>query len=224
MRTLTLALFALLPLSTAYAADQQRPNFVLILCDDLGYGDLGCFASPIIKTPHLDKLAADGVKLTHCYSSSPVCSPSRAGFLTGRNPNRLGIRDWIPLNSGIFLSKDEITVARLLKGNGYRTGHVGKWHLNSKFNGTEPTPGDHGFDHWFSTQNNAAPSHQDPVNFVSDGAPVGPRRGNSSTLIADEAIRWMRSREKKPFALFVWFHAPHEPVDTPPEYTGLYPG
>src|SRR4051794_36926856 len=98
---------SLLLAAPASAEQPKRPNFVLILCDDLGYGDLGCFASPVIKTPHLDKLAADGVKLTHCYSSSPVCSPSRAGFLTGRNPNRLGIRDWIPLNSGIFLGEDE---------------------------------------------------------------------------------------------------------------------
>src|SRR6516225_4701794 len=109
-----------LVLSGGSAVAAEKPNIVFLLCDDLGYGDLSCFAHPKMRTPHLDKLAAEGVKLTHCYSSSPVCSPSRAGFLTGRNPNRLGIRDWIPLNSGIFLSKDEITVARLLKDNGYR--------------------------------------------------------------------------------------------------------
>ena len=190
---LALSLAALLP-AAVVAEQPKRPNFVLILCDDLGYGDLGCFASPVIKTPHLDKLAADGVRLTHCYSSSPVCSPSRAGFLTGRNPNRLGIRDWIPLNSGVFLPRDEITVARMLKGAGYRTGHVGKWHLNSKFNGMEPTPGDHGFDHWFSTQNNAAPSHENPTNFVRNRKAVGPLQGNSSTLIVDEALRFLDAR------------------------------
>jgi arylsulfatase A len=218
---LALPLTVLLP-TAAVAEQPKRPNFVLILCDDLGYGDLGCFASPILKTPHLDKLAADGVKLTHCYSSSPVCSPSRAGFLTGRNPNRLGIRDWIPLNSGVFLSKEEITVARLLKNSGYRTAHVGKWHLNSKFNGMEPTPGDHGFDHWFSTQNNAAPSHQDPTNFVRNGKAVGPLKGNSSTLIVDEAIGFLKDNKDQPFLLCVWFHAPHEPVATPEEWKKLY--
>src|SRR5215470_16260572 len=94
-------------------AAPAQPNIVYILCDDLGYGDLGCFASPVIKTPHLDRLAAEGMKLTHCYAAAPVCSPSRAGILTGRNPNRCGIRDWIPANSGIYLKRDEVTVARL---------------------------------------------------------------------------------------------------------------
>src|SRR5689334_12853435 len=81
------------------AVAAEKPNLVILLCDDLGYGDLSCFAHPEIRTPHLDKLATEGIKLTHCYSASPVCSPSRAGLLTGRVPNRLGIRDWIPANS-----------------------------------------------------------------------------------------------------------------------------
>src|SRR5262249_53516155 len=95
-------------------AKVARPNIVFILCDDLGYGDLGCFGHKVIKTPHLDKLAAGGLKLTSFYSPSPVCSPSRAGFLTGRNPNRAGIRDWIPPRSGVFLKKTEPSVAKLL--------------------------------------------------------------------------------------------------------------
>jgi arylsulfatase A len=200
----------------------RRPNIVFVLCDDLGYGDLACFANPIIKTPCLDQLAKDGMKLTQCYAAAPVCSPSRAGIMTGRNPNRCGIRDWIPPNTGIYLKRDEISVARLLKSAGYRTGHVGKWHLNSKMDGSEPTPGDHGFDHWFSTQNNAYPSHENPTNFVRNGKPVGPLTGNSSTLIMDEAIRFLRTAKEGPFMLFIWFHAPHEPVATPAEYTNMY--
>jgi arylsulfatase A len=199
-----------------------KPNVIYILCDDLGYGDLGCFASPVIKTPNLDKLAADNMKLTHCYAAAPVCSPSRAGIMTGRNPNRLGIRDWIPADSGIFLKKDEISVATLLKLAGYKTAHVGKWHLNSKMDGAEPTPGDHGFDHWFSTQNNAAPSHENPINFVRNGKKVGPLQGNSTTLIMDEALDFLKRAKGEPFMLFIWFHAPHEPVATPEELTKLY--
>src|SRR5262245_51980522 len=91
------------------AVAAEKPNILILLCDDLGYGDLSCFAHPKMLTPHLDKLAAEGVKLTHCYSSSPVCSPSRAGLMTGRVPNRLGIRDWIPADSGIFLQPGEVT-------------------------------------------------------------------------------------------------------------------
>lgn len=206
------------------AAPAGRPNILFILCDDLGYGDLASFGSPVIKTPHLDRLGREGMRLTSCYSASPVCSPSRAGIMTGRNPNRLGIRDWIPPNTGIYLRKEETTVAEALKAAGYRTAHVGKWHLNSKMDGSEPTPGDHGFDHWFATQNNAVPSHQDPVNFIRNGNGVGPLKGNSSTIIADEAIRFIRSENKQPFAAFVWFHAPHEPVATPEEFTRPYAG
>lgn len=216
-------LIALALVSPAVAADQpKKPSIVFILCDDLGYGDLGCFGHKIIKTPHLDKLAAGGLRMTSFYSPSPVCSPSRAGYLTGRNPNRAGIRDWIPLNSGIYLKKTDPSVAKLLKAGGYRTAHVGKWHLNSKMDGTEPTPGDHGFDHWFSTQNNAAPTHQNPVNFIRNGKKVGKLTGNSSTLIVDEAIRWLGSIKDEPFVLFVWFHAPHEPVATPEAWTKKY--
>lgn len=211
-------------LTGASTAQPKKPNVLFILCDDLGYGDLGCFGSRTIKTQNLDRLADGGMKLTQFYAPSPVCSPSRAGFLTGRSPNRLGIRDWIPTNSGIYLHKEEVTAAELLKTAGYRTGHLGKWHLNSKFNGMEPTPGDHGFDYWFSTQNNAAPSHQNPDNFVRNGRRVGPLEGNSTTLIADEAIRFIRETRDQPFAAFVWFHAPHEPVATPEEYTRRYPG
>jgi arylsulfatase A len=202
-------------------ATAAKPNIVILLADDLGYGDLGCFGSTI-RTPNLDRLAAEGMKLTDYCVPSPVCSPSRAGMLTGRNPNRYGIRDWIPENSRIFLPKSETTIAALLKSAGYRTAHVGKWHLNSKMDGSEPTPETHGFDHWFSTQNNAAPSHKDPKNFIRNGKPVGPLEGYSSTLIVNEALDWLKGAKDGPFALFVWFHAPHEPVAAPEEYTRLY--
>ncbi len=189
-----------------------KPNVVVILCDDLGYGDLACFGHKQIKTPNLDKLAADGLRLTSCYASAPVCSPSRAGLLTGQHPYRHGIRDWIPLNSGIQLPKDAPSIAALLKGAGYATCHVGKWHLNSRMDGSERSPGDYGFDHWLATQNNAIPSHENPNNFVRNGKKAGPLKGNSSHLIADEAVAWLAGVKAKPFFLNVWLHAPHEPV------------
>ncbi len=209
------------------AAVPARLNVLFLLADDLGYGDLGCFGHPAIRTPHLDALAKEGLRLTHCYSGSPVCSPSRAAFLTGRNPNRLGIRDWIPPNSGIHLKRDETTLATLLNRAGYQTGHWGKWHLNSRMDGSEPTPGDHGFKEWTATQNNAAPSHQDPVNFVKGGPdgkpqPVGPLKGNSSTLTADAAIDFLKRHKDGPFFAQVWFHAPHEPVAVPEEEARKY--
>jgi arylsulfatase A len=200
-----------------------KPNFVVLLADDLGHGDLRPYGNKVVKTPNLDKLGEGGLVLDHCYASAPVCSPSRAGMLTGQHPYRNGIRDWIPLNSGVFVPKTAPSIARLLGEAGYKSCHVGKWHLNSKFNGVEPTPGDHGFQHWFSTQNNAAPNHENPVNFVRMGKMVGPLKGNSSHLIAKEAIEWLdKLKAGEPFVLFVWFHAPHEIVAVSPEWTKPY--
>lgn len=201
----------------------EQPNIVFFLADDLGYGDLGCYGNTIIKTPVLDALASEGVKFRDCYSPGSVCSPSRCGILTGRHPNRCGIYSHIPLNSSKYLSTDEVSIARLLQTAGYATGHIGKWHLSSRLDGTEPTPGDHGFDYWFSTQNNAVPDHHNPVNFVRNGEPVGQLRGYSNTVIIDESIQYIRSVRNRSFALFVWFHSPHEVIATPQEYIDMYP-
>jgi arylsulfatase A len=191
-----------------------------MLCDDLGYGDLGCFGHPRIKTPEIDRLARDGLKLTCLYAGAPVCSPSRGALFSGRNPNRLGIRDWIPLDSGIHLPRSTVTVAQRLKQAGYTTCLSGKWHLNSRFDGREPTPGDFGFDHWFATQNNT--KHQDPLNFVRNGKRVGPLKGHASALVVDEAIGFIEKAGNRPFAVFVTFHAPHEQIETPEAYTSQY--
>ena len=217
-------LLVLAALVAVAGAAEKTPSFVVILCDDLGYSDLGCYGHPHIQTPRLDRLAGEGLRLTDCYASAPVCSPSRVGMLTGRTPYRAGIYDWIPDKNVMHLRPHEVTVAKLLKSAGYATCHVGKWHCNGKFNSKEqPQPGDHGFDHWFSTQNNALPNHKDPRNFVRNGEPVGPLTGWSSQLIVDEGLRWL---EKQPadqsVCLFVWFHSPHEIVATPDEFIAPY--
>jgi arylsulfatase A len=210
--------------AAAFAATPQRPNFVFLLCDDLGYGDLACYGHEKIKTPNLDRLASEGLRFTDFYAPAPVCSPSRAGFMTGRTPSRAGIYDWIPNESPMHLRREETTVAKLLQKAGYQTCHSGKWHLNGKFNKPgQPQPGDHGFSHWFSTQNNALPDHHAPHNFVRNGDSVGPLEGYSSTIIADEAIDWLKRQDKtKPICLFVWFHSPHEIVATAPSFTAMY--
>lgn len=138
--------------------------------------------------------------------------------MTGRTPNRSGVFDWIPQNHIVHLKSNEITVATLLKQVGYQTVHIGKWHLNGKFNSAEqPQPDDHGFDYWLATQNNAAPSHENPTNFVRNGERVGPQEGFSCQLVADETIAWLNERrnDEKPFYLQAWFHEPHEPVASP---------
>lgn len=209
------------------AAQLTPPNYVVILCDDLGYGDLGCFGHPHIRTPHLDQLAAQGVRLTDCYSASPLCSPSRCGLLTGRTPSRCGIYTWIAADNPMQLLPEETTIAEVLRSElGYETCHVGKWHLNGHFNDPQHAqPGDHGFDYWFSTQNNAGPSHLNPHNFVRNGDEVGQLEGYSCQLVADEAIRWLTEVHDpaRPFFLFVCFHEPHEPIASPPELAATYP-
>lgn len=202
-----------------------RPNILVILCDDLGYGDLACYGHPHIRSPHLDRLARQGLRLTDCYASAPVCSSSRAGLLTGRTPNRSGIYDWIPEDHEMHLKPSETTVATLLRQAGYDTAHAGKWHLNGKFNSAEqPQPGDHGFNHWFATQNNASPTHENPQNFVRNGEAVGALEGFSCQLVAEEGIRWLKSgRDRsKPFFLNIWFHEPHEPVASPQRLVERY--
>lgn len=219
-----------LPLLTGAAAGSaftaSRPqNLVVALCDDLGYRDLGCYGHPAIRTPNLDKFAGEGMRFTDFYAAAPVCSPSRAGLLTGRTPNRCGVYDWIPENSPVHLRRDEMTWARVLRDAGYATCLSGKWHLNGLFNSPQqPQPGDHGFQHWFATQNNALPSHENPINFVRNGKAVGPLQGYSSQVIVSEALQWLEGLDgKQPFCLFVAFHSPHEPIATAEEFTGLYP-
>ncbi|MGI8979053.1 MAG: sulfatase [Pirellulaceae bacterium] len=219
-------LFLLLGVNLKSSSADNRPNFLVILCDDLGYGDLGCFGHRSIKTPHLDKLASQGIRFTDCYSAAPVCSASRAGLMTGRTPSRVGVYDWIPQGHVMHLRKEEVTIATLLKQAGYSTCHVGKWHLNGKFNSNQqPQPGDHGFEHWMSTQNNAGPSHENPVNFVRNGQKVGLTQGYSCQVVAEESIKWLREIRdpKKPFFQFVCFHEPHEPIASPPDLVAEYP-
>ena len=226
---------ALPPVFGAPAA--PRPNFVVILCDDLGYGDLGSFGHPVIQTPVLDKLAAAGIKFTSAYSAAPVCSPARIGLLTGRNPNRAGIFDWIAeVNHAaaakasrhlVHLRKQEVTLPALLKEAGSATAMAGKWHGNARFNDPAQTqPHDAGFDHWFATQNNASPSHENPDNYVRNGQPVGRLQGYSCQLAAREAITWLdrlhARQPDQPFFLYVPFHEPHEPVASPPDLVAKY--
>ncbi len=206
-------------------AEPTRPNFVLVLADDLGYGDLGCFGAKDVRTPHLDRFAAEGLRFTSCYAGHANCSPSRTALMTGRTPTRAGIRNWIPQDSPVHVRRSEITVATLLKNSGYSTCHAGKWHMNGEFNQpTQPQPADHGFDHWFSTQNNALPNHHNPDNFVRNGRPAGKLDGFSGHLVVDEAVRWLtEGRDKaKPFFLYVCFHEPHEPIASDAKYTRLY--
>jgi len=162
--------------SPAARADSDRPNIVVFVADDMGWGDSGTYGHKLIQTPNLDRLASQGVKFTQCYSAAGVCSPSRSAILTGRTPYRNGVWRHLSGNHEAHLRTSEITYPKLLKSIGYETCHVGKWHLNSKpqFNDDKfPQPDDHDYDYWFATHNNASPSHKNSDNFVRNGEPVG---------------------------------------------------
>ncbi|MDQ8197861.1 sulfatase-like hydrolase/transferase [Pelagicoccus enzymogenes] len=228
-------LLAGLSLVTGVGAAADRPNIVVVLCDDLGYGDLANYGHPYIKTPYLDRMAKEGIRFTDFYSAAPVCSPSRVGMMTGRSPNRAGVYDWIPPGTQrredrrdlVHMRASEVTIPQLLKQAGYATAMAGKWHCNSMFNTPEqPQPGDAGFDHWLATHNNASPSHANPVNYVRNGEAVGEIEGYSCQIVVDEGIRWIDGLRKysagQPFFLYLAFHEPHEPVASPEELTASY--
>ena len=206
----------------------SKPNIVVVLADDMGWGDSGTYGNELIQTPNMDKLAARGLKFTQAYSAAGVCSPSRSAILTGRTPYRNGV--WRHL-SGVHqshLRASEITYPELLREIGYETCHVGKWHLLSRqqYDNPEfPQVGEQGgYDYWFATHNNADPSHKNPDNFYRNGEALGVLEGYSAPLVADEAIHWLKDlrNPEKPFVLSVWFHEPHKPIATDVKFADLY--
>ena len=214
-----------LALASATALAAERPNVVVLFVDDLGYRDIGVYGGPV-ETPTLDTLAANGARFTDFHSGSGVCSPSRAVVMTGRHHVRTGVYHVINDRShDMHLLEREVTLAELLKPHGYATAHIGKWHLGTPFHGRDkPTPHEHGFDYYFATDNNAWPSHRNPVNFVRNGTRVGQIEGYSAHIAVDDAISWLDSvRESgQPFFLNVWFHEPHAPIAAPDEIVSKY--
>jgi arylsulfatase A len=217
---LGLGLFLLSPaLGAAEAA--ARPNFILIMADDLGYAGVGCFGSPHVKTPHIDRLAREGMRLTDFHSSGAVCSPTRAGLLTGRYQQRTGVDQVINADDRhpahrLGLQTSEITFARLLKKAGYATGIMGKWHLGY----TVPyNPLHHGFDRFrgFVSGNIDYQSHLDRMDrpdWWHDTKRV-PEKGYSTHLITEHSLRFIEDNKDRPFCLYVAHEAIHSPAQGP---------
>jgi arylsulfatase A len=205
-------------------SNRKPPNVITLLVDDLGYRDIGCYGGPV-NTPVLDTLAAEGVRFTDFHSGAPVCSPSRATFLTGRNHIRAGVYSVLSeQRHKMHLLRSETTLAEVLKGEGFGTAHFGKWHLGMPVHGrSNPTPSDHGFDYWFGLVNGAHPSHKDPTNFLRNGKPVGPMKGYSCQLVVDEAIDWIEKHgTDAPFFINIWFNEPHAVIAAPDEIVSEY--
>jgi arylsulfatase A-like enzyme len=201
-----------------------QPNILLIYVDDLGYGDLGSYGHPVIKTPNIDALADAGLRLTSYYAPSALCSPSRAGLLTGRHPYRTGIKSWIPEDSGIYLRDEEITLAEVLKAAGYQTAHIGKWHLNSALgSNTEPQPTDQGFDYFYGHNAFQVPSNRNPVNIYRNRQALGVQEGYTAELYANEAIGWLEDRDRDaPFFLYLSMAEPHTTIENPAAFNRMY--
>ena len=203
----------------------NRPNVVVLLADDLGWKDIGCYGGPV-KTPTLDKLAAEGVRFTDFHAGAAICSPSRATLLTGRQHLRTGIYGVLQDHlHNAHLLKREVTIAEVLQQAGYETAHFGKWHIGmTSGKRRKPTLKEHGFDYWFGLSNGASPSHKNPVNFQRNGKPVGPLKGYSCQLVVDDAIRWLNERNQpdQPFFLNIWFNEPHAKLAAPDEIVSVY--
>ncbi len=209
----------------ASSENSSLPNVVILLADDLGSKDIGCYGGPV-KTPALDSLAANGVRFTNFYSGAPVCSTARATLLTGRHHLRTGVYTVIQDHlHDMHLRKQEVTLAEILKENNYDTVHLGKWHLGTPFRRrAKPWLDEHGFDFWFATDLNAAPSHRDPVNFWRNRKRVGAMKGYACQIVVDEAVTWLEEKRdgKTPFFLNIWFHEPHAPLAAPDEIVSQY--
>jgi arylsulfatase A-like enzyme len=208
----------------AYSQTSQ-PNFIVIVADDLGYGDLGIYGAEEIKTPNLDLLASEGVRFTSFYSNSTICTPTRAALLTGRHPSRVGVDNGIPLtgpDSKKGLPGTEVTLPEVLSQEGYATAIIGKWHLGhqDQFNPTL-----HGFDTWFGVpysndfNNGDIPLYRD-TEIIEN--PVD--QHYLTQRYTQEALAFIDQNSTTPFFLYLPHTAPHIPLHVSPEFEGVSEG
>ncbi|MFL5810996.1 MAG: sulfatase [Flavisolibacter sp.] len=200
----------------------SRPNIIYIMADDLGYADLSCYGQKKYNTPNIDRLAAQGVKFTNAYAAAPVCTPTRAAFMTGRYPARteVGLHeplDWSAEDSTIGLQPNQFTIGSLLQKAGYETLLVGKWHLGFQ---PENSPMKNGFDYFFGIHGGGIDyvSHRAPQNGAIDlyenEKPVE-QNGYLTELLQKKTIELIEKKHEKPFFLALMFNAPHWPWQAP---------
>jgi arylsulfatase A len=226
MKHLVCLLLLLLGFAARSPAAVPRPNLLFIFVDDQGYYDLGCYGATEVKTPRSDALATDGVRFTDYYAAAPICSPSRAGLLTGRYPRRFGMETWVQrADSKRGIPTSELTIAELLKANGYATACIGKWHVGFA---PELLPRARGFDHYFGLLHNLDPV--ETVYFDKDGGvpllrneTVVKRPADASELTrlyTDEAITFIERNRERPWFVYLPHTMLHEPVAAGAEFKG----
>jgi arylsulfatase A-like enzyme len=239
MKHLITILCALCALFGSNMAATAKPNIIVIFCDDLGYGDLGCYGSPVIRTPHLDRMATEGLRFTDFYSASEVCTPSRAALLTGRYPIRSGMsskaRVLFPNSKG-GLPPAEITIAEALRGAGYATAQIGKWHLGIH-EGSRPL--DQGFERSFGLPYSNDMDGRADLPKSASGSPNPPHDGWNVPLLRDgkvveqpadqttltkryteEAVKFIAEKKGGPFFLYLAHTFPHVPMFASPAFKG----
>ena len=212
------------------AAEQEKPNIILCMTDDQGWGDTGYNGHPELKTPELDAMAAAGIRFDRFYSAHPMCSPTRASCLSGRSPTRYLSMTW-----GHDLPLGEVTIAEAVKTAGYTTAHFGKWHVGgiphaaggtgrgvrATFDPKPRHPGNQGFDEWWSAGNHYEIGHE---YIYHNGEQVPPRDGDTSDVLMDVALKWIGKQAKtdKPFLALIWFPSPHGPFEAEEKYLEPY--
>ena len=217
---------AIAPSSFADTPPDRPPNFVIVFADDLGYADIGCFGAAKIRTPNIDRLAAEGVRFTDFYVAQAVCSASRTALLTGCYPNRVGILGALGPRSNHGIHDDERTIAEVLKARGYATAIYGKWHLghHPKF-----LPTRHGFDDYFGLpySNDMWPKHPTDHSFPDlpliqgeEAVALNPDQSRLTTWYTEHALQFIETNKDRPFFLYVPHSMPHVPIFVSEERDG----
>lgn len=208
---------------------QKKPNVIFILVDDLGWTDLGCYGSTFYETPHIDALAEKSALFSNAYTSSPVCSPTRASILTGKYPSRLGITDWIPgrrpQNEKLLgpkikneLPLEEITLAEVFKQSDYKTFYAGKWHLG----GEGFFPEDQGFDINIGGHHKGSPPGGYYTPYNNPKLSDGPEGEYLTDRLTDETIQFIRENKESPFFTYLAYYTVHTPIQANKKYIGKF--
>ena len=211
----------------AIAAEVERPNIVIIIVDDLGWGDLSCYGGPNINTPHIDTLAADGLRFTRFRANSSVCSPSRAALLSGMYPDRTGVPGVIRTDEtdscGFLLQPESLTtLPEALQKVGYTSAHIGKWHLGLE---SPNLPNQRGFDFFHGFLGDMMEDYwnhlRHGINYMRRDEEIIHPEGHATDLFSDWACEYLKERATKkeePFFLYLSYNAPHDPVQPPPDW------
>ena len=219
-----LSAFFFVALVVAGQAADQRPNLLVILADDLGYGDLECYGAPDIRTPALDNFCASGMKFENFYANCPVCSPTRASLLSGRYPDLVGVPGVIRThadNSWGYLAANAEMLPKAAQRAGYATAIVGKWHLGLE---SPNTPTERGFDHFQGYLGDMMDDYYNHrrhgINYMRRGSQEIDPTGHATDLFGQWAVDYIDSRrqQSQPFLLYLAFNAPHSPIQPPPEW------